>query len=553
MKLNKILSIFTSAVVAFATPIAFCGERQDQGDLIAIATVDENTTYDSWQEGYYAVLNDFMSSNSNYASKNEHGENMCSTYAIRDLNGDGVPELFINYQPITASGSILYTFYDSKVVELRTFPKAGFISYCEDDGIIESSGGGGAGGWGYTTYSRIIDGTIEDIDSFVVSWGTTPNTYSRNGVEISESEYEKYISQYHDKNWQNVGRENYFDDLYCKVGDIYYDYYFTYYEAYSTASYDLTTLTIPNTVNDLPVTKIGKYLLSGTNVKTLNLPANILYFYYYGLSGDALAAINVDSENPYYTSKDGVMYNKDMTELVKYPTARDASDYTFPQSVTELGRFAFAWCTGTKSMVIPETIDTIYDSAFYECPNLSSITIMNPECDIYDYWDEEKGYTICNSYNNATDKGNYLGVIRGYDDSTAQDYADYFGRTFISLGAAPALTTTTTSTTTTSTTTSTTSTTPAVTTTPAEPPVYSYTLGDVNGDGAIDASDASLVLTEYAILSTGKMGDFSKNESINADLNKDGAIDAEDASLILSYYAYLQTGGTSFLEQWLNS
>lgn len=145
MKSNKILSVIASAIIALVTPISFNILNKDTRSFTA-AAIDENATYDSWQKGYRAVLNDFMNSDSNYASKSEHGEYTCSTYAIHDMNGDGVPELFINYQPITASGSVLYTFYDSKVVKLRILPKAGFISYCEDDGIIQSSGGGGAGG-----------------------------------------------------------------------------------------------------------------------------------------------------------------------------------------------------------------------------------------------------------------------------------------------------------------------------------------------------------------------------------------------------------------------
>lgn len=491
MKSNKILSVIISAMIAFTVPIVFCNSNQNQGNLTAIAAINENATYGSWQEGYHAVLNDFMNSDSNYASKNKHGENMCSTYAIRDLNGDGVPELFINYQPITASGSVLYTFYDSKVVQLRTFPKAGFISYCEDDGIIESSGGGGAGGWGYITYSRIVNDTIEDIDSFGVSWATTPNTYSRNGVEISESEYKKYISHYHAKSWQNVGRENYFDDLYCKSGDIYYQYYFDYYMAWflsteSTAS----TITIPSKVNGLPVTTISSmFLIDNSTLRILNLPASINSFYLKAFSdGHVLTAINIDSANPYYASKDGVIYNKDITKLVKFPTAKNTSEFSFPQSTTEIDRYAFAWCTSIKSIVIPDTIDTINEFAFCECPNLSSVKIMNPKCDIYDYWDDGYGLTICNSYDNDTNKGNYLGVIYGYNDSTAQYYAENFDRTFISLG----------------------------------PFVKD---GDCNNDGDVTIADA--VMLQKFLLGNGSLTNWK-----NANLCKDDRIDVFDMVLM---------------------
>ncbi|MBO5163874.1 MAG: leucine-rich repeat protein [Ruminococcus sp.] len=77
-------------------------------------------------------------------------------------------------------------------------------------------------------------------------------------------------------------------------------------------------------------------------------------------------------------------------------------------------------------------------------------------------------------------------------------------------------------------------------------------LGDVNGDSMVDSSDASLVLVEYAMLSTGKNGNFSESVKKLADLNKDGMTDSSDASLILAYYAHVSTGGTDSIEDFLN-
>lgn len=42
-------------------------------------------------------------------------------------------------------------------------------------------------------------------------------------------------------------------------------------------------------------------------------------------------------------------------------------------------------------------------------------------------------------------------------------------------------------------------------------------------------------------------------EPLTPDVNRDGVIDASDASLILAYYAYVQTGGTGTIEDYLNS
>ena len=54
--------------------------------------------------------------------------------------------------------------------------------------------------------------------------------------------------------------------------------------------------------------------------------------------------------------------------------------------------------------------------------------------------------------------------------------------------------------------------------------------------------DASQILKEYALLSTGKSS-FSEEQSLASDIDNDGKIDAADASKVLGYYAFLSSGG----------
>ena len=71
------------------------------------------------------------------------------------------------------------------------------------------------------------------------------------------------------------------------------------------------------------------------------------------------------------------------------------------------------------------------------------------------------------------------------------------------------------------------------------PYVYTtLTTGDINNDNMINASDASLVLAGYSLLSTGKQIELN---STLFDYNNDGFIDARDASEILAKYAELST------------
>lgn len=74
-------------------------------------------------------------------------------------------------------------------------------------------------------------------------------------------------------------------------------------------------------------------------------------------------------------------------------------------------------------------------------------------------------------------------------------------------------------------------------------------LGDPNGDGAINAVDASKILLMYATTSTG--GTITEEERAASDVNKDSRVDAVDASTVLAYYAYTGSGGTNSLEDYL--
>ena len=86
---------------------------------------------------------------------------------------------------------------------------------------------------------------------------------------------------------------------------------------------------------------------------------------------------------------DGICYN-----LVEETKAAEVTanyniyrgDITIPESVeyegitysvTSIGGYAFYYCTGLKSVTIPNSVITIGESAFSECKNLSSVTIAN--------------------------------------------------------------------------------------------------------------------------------------------------------------------------------
>ena len=101
-----------------------------------------------------------------------------------------------------------------------------------------------------------------------------------------------------------------------------------------------------------------------------------------------------------------------------------------------------------------------------------------------------------------------------------------------------------------STTTTVTTTAPVTTTTkPVEP---KQSLGDYNNDGAVNAVDASYILTVYAENSINHTTATAEQLAVG-DVNKDGKLDAVDASYVLSYYAYWSTKEKISLEEYLKN
>jgi hypothetical protein len=96
-----------------------------------------------------------------------------------------------------------------------------------------------------------------------------------------------------------------------------------------------------------------------------------------------LTAITVDASNSVFSSVDGVLFNNSQTTLILWPYGK-AGNYTIPDSVTNIGGYAFNGCPGLTNVTIPNSITSIGNFAFYYCSGLTNITIGNSVTSIGD-------------------------------------------------------------------------------------------------------------------------------------------------------------------------
>lgn len=92
------------------------------------------------------------------------------------------------------------------------------------------------------------------------------------------------------------------------------------------------------------------------------------------LDCESLADIVVDPLNPHFRSIDGVLFNKAVTTLIKYPQPK-AGDYQVPETVTTIDSFAFLKCRNLTSLAIPSATLWMVRNDWNGCRSLTAITV----------------------------------------------------------------------------------------------------------------------------------------------------------------------------------
>lgn len=151
---------------------------------------------------------------------------------------------------------------------------------------------------------------------------------------------------------------------------------------------------------------------------------------------NSLAEINIDINNSAYYAENGILFNKEKTELIFYSQKKSGSyiipdsvtyihNYAFydcddltgieiPDSVTDIGEYAFSCCRGLKSIEIPGSVTEIKEGILSHCIYLENITI---------------GEGVQTINNNAFNSCSGLFSIEIPDSVTAiRDYAFFYCR-----------------------------------------------------------------------------------------------------------------------------
>ena len=270
--------------------------------------------------------------------------------------------------------------------------------------------GWSAFGWCENITSIILPETLETISSYAFSWCTSltrvkiPKNVDFIGGGIGAGSGSLLI---------DVDENN---DSYCDIDGVLYNKDKTKIIAFAKADvqttytipdtvtvigekafancYNLTKVTIPDSVSVIEreafrncnqlqnvkipekVTRLEEQIFYDCSSFThFGVSKNVDYIGAGALSGCGNLIIKVAEDNPFYCAVDGVLFNKDKTELIIYSKGNLQSSYTVPEGITKIADLAFEWASNLERIVLPSTLETFGYMVFQGCDGLVDIVI----------------------------------------------------------------------------------------------------------------------------------------------------------------------------------
>ena len=163
---------------------------------------------------------------------------------------------------------------------------------------------------------------------------------------------------------------------------------------------------------------------NGDPIVSVTIPKTVRSLYGWGDSTDpffnnpALTSINVDRDNPYWTSVDGVLYTKDMNVLYHYPAGKSGTSFTVPDGVKYVFEYAFEGSNLT-SITLPEGLVRLsLRGNGFGLGKVTSITIPST-------------VAVLGGSKNGLPEGF---TIKGYAGSAAEEAAEEYDIPFEAIG-----------------------------------------------------------------------------------------------------------------------
>lgn len=167
--------------------------------------------------------------------------------------------------------------------------------------------------------------------------------------------------------FENTGLSN--DSSNYKNGSLYCSDYLLKYNPEATGKVTVAEGTVGIGAKAFDKTK---------GITCVKLPASVKYITSRAFNGmKKLRSVSISKSNKYFSSKNGVLYNKSKTRLVRYPAGKSKKSFTVPKSVKIINSYAFYKSDSLKKVVIPKNVKTINSHAFDNCKLLKKVVLNN--------------------------------------------------------------------------------------------------------------------------------------------------------------------------------
>lgn len=137
----------------------------------------------------------------------------------------------------------------------------------------------------------------------------------------------------------------------------------------------------------------------------------------------SLESINVDENNLFYKTIDGVLFDRAGSVLYLYPAAKAGSEYIVPEGVTKIAELAFGFNQHLERVVLPESLAVVGTLAFFHADNLLDYYFLGSKAPALEgQFLNGYGSVYGNFYNfTAVDFGDMYLVLHYPEQSTGYD------------------------------------------------------------------------------------------------------------------------------------